>query len=174
MSSDFYKLSGTCFNGINVETPELVQFISRSATLKAPNEAAHTWDLILSRLLGSHFHRRHLPSSRRGQLSSHIHRAGSAGVRVTLSGNWYPGHRMVGTFTFICGCEEPLPIQAVCTTYHVRPARTHRGPNDRRVARLAKIFLGGGSSHRNLSRKALAIHLARRLTDQPVDISVWD
>src|SRR6266403_1770307 len=84
MPSGFYKLSWTCFNGINVETPELVQFISRSATLKAPNEAAHSWDLILSRLLGSHFHRRHLPSSRRGQLSNHMHRAGSAGVRVTF------------------------------------------------------------------------------------------
>jgi len=54
---------------------------------------------------------------------------------------WYRGHRMVGTFTFIYCCEEPLPIQEICATYRVRFSRAHRGPNDRSVAHLVKSFL---------------------------------
>src|SRR6267154_4977885 len=66
-----------------------------------------------------------------------------AGTFATRLERWYRQHRMVGPFISIYSCEEFLPIQAICATYHTRPTRAHWRKNNRSVAHSTESFFGG-------------------------------
>src|SRR6266852_8732411 len=65
---------------------------------------------------------------------------------------------MVGPFTSVCGCEESLPIQAICATYRACPTGAHGGKGNRSVTHSAESFLGRVPAVRTRSWRHWEVH----------------
>jgi hypothetical protein len=124
------KLDLTFFNQILFDTPELVQFISRTSALKAPEKARVIFE---DSFAGSSFHHGHLTtetsvskSDAKVGLAGFVSGAGlylvlaslstwrtSTSPRIPLATRLARQHRelaMAGTIAAIHRCEESLPI----------------------------------------------------------------
>ena len=159
------NLSITFFNEIVFDTPQFIQFISRTPTLKALEKARVAFEDDAAKV----------------KLSSQTSGYGELNVKISCRElDWqvssleqvctsclpplstledlyiyedpysrptlarqHREHAMAGTITPIYRCEESLPIRGICATYRACPARARWGQNDRSVAHPAEYFLGG-------------------------------
>jgi len=125
---DVPRLNGldvTFFNQIDFDTPLLAQFINRTPTFKAPNEAsAFFHDSAVSITLLSQTAIYEIPYIQ------------SVRTLARPMEKWHREHPMVGILTLIYSCKNSSYRRRI-DKYHIDPARA-RGENDGSVAHFAE------------------------------------
>jgi hypothetical protein len=139
------KLEITFFNQIIFDTPQSIQFISRTPTLKALKEAHVISQDGASRVNFSfqtsgykHFEVKipcidldwQVSSMEQVFTSCLLHLPTLEGLSIDSPEGWLPDlarqrrrHTVVGIITSVYNCEESLHIRGICATYRARPAR---------------------------------------------------
>ena len=176
------RLDITFFNQILFDTPQLIQFITRTSALMTPETArvyfggvAAMVSFLLQAvdypyLTGLNFEILYETSDWQiscleqvctwcsplfFRLGGPLHFRES--LFATISARQHREHAMAATIATVRHCEESLLIQGVRATYYAFPARACRGKDDRSVAQPAEYFLGGAGDVRTCPGRHSAV-----------------
>ena len=191
-----YQLSTTFFNDIDFDTPELIQFVSRTLTFKAPTEARvvfgifTAWVTLRSQAPSfEEFKAVILSKVPNWQLSSLAQICTSSLPFLSTTENFYVSENLQSQLDWKNGIENAewlellLPFTAVKNLYlskqfapRIAPALQELigGRATEVLPTLQNLFLEGFQPSEPIHEGIEQFISARNLTSHPVAISVWE
>ena len=187
------ELSVTLFNDIDLDTPELIQFISRSPTFKAPNKAHVCFDSraasVKLRPQGSRFEVKISCREPVWQLSSLAQICTTSSPLLSTTENLFISEGYDSLLEWKDGIENIewmellLPFTAVKNLYLSKQFAPHIalvlqemtvGGTTEVLTTLQNLYLEGFRPSESVEEGIERFISARQLTDHPVAVSIWD